>query len=378
MRIQEIFTENYYKVYDLTSDYVGELILSIFNQMDIIKILEVQYCSEVNIIEKLDLHEQSALPLRWMLMFLCNKNYLSYEEKEGKHYFKLNKPIKLRNPEEIADRILAIDEMIIYSNRLLKNIRDEYPSFLLGKKTGIEILFSNEKAKLWRDYFSNNHKGYAVHNYFGACVMFKSFPLEGDIKILEVGSGTGSGTVALLNCLKKENLLLRVQEYILSDISPIFLRESNRLIMKEIADFDRILLRKIDFNRSIEEQKIAPESIDIVYGVNALHVANDLIFTLKEIKNVLRKNGKLVISECIRNNEIGTPQPEFIFNLLDSYRNVKTDPTLRKTVGFLTPHNWRILLEEVGFNDIEIILNTDFDRGTRYLPIGAVIKGQKD
>lgn len=375
--MSEIFNKKYYKIYDLTTELVAQLILSIFNQMDITPLLSNQFLCAKDIIEKFNFNEQSILPLKWMLLFLSNKNYLSLEKRESDYYFRLISPTRYRNPDEIASEILAIDYKIAPSNNLLKSVREDYPDFFLGRKSGVEILFSSDKANLWKDYFSNEHNGYAVHNHFGAQGVIKWFPKTQGTIILEVGGGIGGSTVALLELFKKESLLTKVKEYIFSDISPIFLRLGNQLIMEKLPEFERVALKKLDFNKPLTEQKINPESIDIVYGVNALHVANDLFFTFKEMKNILKKGGVLIISECVRDSVNSTPQPEFIFNLLDNYRNVKIDLNGRKTIGFLTPDNWKQLFEKAGFENVETLLNSNFDNNIEYPAIAMVIKGQK-
>ncbi|MDP3142702.1 MAG: class I SAM-dependent methyltransferase, partial [Candidatus Omnitrophota bacterium] len=165
------------------------------------------------------------------------------------------------------------------------------------------------------------------------------------------------------------------------DVSPIFLRLGNQAIMKIISEGFNYSLKKIDFEKPLFEQGIDENSIDMVYGVNALHVAKDLSNALSNIYKIIKPGGKIILSECCRPTESHLLLQEFIFNLLDSYVNVKLDPYFRPVPGFLDYEHWKRNLEAAGFKDIEALLNTDvnytqFSEGKAPI-LAIVIKGEK-
>jgi len=140
----------------------------------------------------------------------------------------------------------------------------------------------------------------------------------------------------------------------------------------------------LDLNIPFTDQKMNQDCIDVVYSVNTLHVANDLAFSLDEIYKVLRNKGILVISELIRSGEKEVLCQEFIFNLLESYYDVKLDQYLRPIPGFLTPEYWKRSFKRAGFKNIELITNTDYkDESSaesieRQIPnFNMILKGQK-
>ncbi len=132
--------------------------------------------------------------------------------------------------------------------------------------------------------------------------------------------------------------------------------------------------RKINFDWPLTEQGIARNSIDIIYGVNALHVAKDLVFTLKNVKQVLRRGGVLVISELIRDNNIMLFQ-EIIFCLLDSYVSVKLNKKFRPFPGFLSDIGWMKAFKEAGFVNAQMINNVTVKKSRK--KICLVIYGTK-
>ena len=105
-----------------------------------------------------------------------------------------------------------------------------------------------------------------------------------------------------------------------------------------------------------EAQGAAPGSFDAVYSVNCFHVAPDLAAVLAEARAALAPGGWLVVSECVR--PLGNAQPiyvELVFDLLESFTQVKLDPLARPTHGFLTPAAWRESLARAGFADVTFL-----------------------
>jgi SAM-dependent methyltransferase len=108
-------------------------------------------------------------------------------------------------------------------------------------------------------------------------------------------------------------------------------------------------------NRPFSEANVAAGSYALVHGVNTLHVASDLAFTLGEIRAALQPTGALVISECVRPFPHQPIYVEFIFNLLEAFREPVLDPVFRPNGGFLTPEQWTAALTANGFRDVRIV-----------------------
>ena len=75
-----------------------------------------------------------------------------------------------------------------------------------------------------------------------------------------------------------------------------------------------------------DTQGIAGGEFDLVYGVNVLHVAEDLLFSLGQARGALTPDGCLIISECVRPHLHQPMYPELVFQILDSFTDVDTDP----------------------------------------------------
>ena len=81
-------------------------------------------------------------------------------------------------------------------------------------------------------------------------------------------------------------------------------------------------------------------SFDVIWGVNALHVANDLRFTLNEFYKILKPKGTLIVCETVRPISNKMIQQEILLNTIDDYWNVKVDKDIRPRYGFMEWDDW--------------------------------------
>ncbi|MDP3143196.1 MAG: hypothetical protein Q8N14_04590, partial [Candidatus Omnitrophota bacterium] len=205
--ISDIFTEKYYEVtYFNGITYVSYLFLELFHNIGISALLKKEYLSSEEIIRNLDFATQARFALEWMLSFLNQNNFIKGTEEDNvkRYYYDRNDIVDHKG---IFKKISKLDHEIIPSCNLMENVISEYPNFLKGTKTGIDILFAKDKMTLWMDYFSNNNSGYVVYNAFGAFGVSKWLPTNKKSKFLEVGGGGGSAAVFLFQELIEKNLL---------------------------------------------------------------------------------------------------------------------------------------------------------------------------
>jgi hypothetical protein len=85
-----------------------------------------------------------------------------------------------------------------------------------------------------------------------------------------------------------------------------------------------------------------------------MHISKNLLFSLNEARSALAAGGWLVIGECVRPYDNQPMYPELMFQILDSFTNVKTDPEIRPKPGFLTAEQWHRAFSRAGFSRTEI------------------------
>jgi SAM-dependent methyltransferase len=380
INIAHIFTDKYYELVNLSKKYVLYLIIDTFKKSNIHLLIKSEFVSVEKIIQDLNFIPKAKIPILWMLSYLKELGFLAIKQADNISYFKISKDFPDINPDTVIDRMLKIDKNVLPSNLLLERAAKGYLDFFQGNKTAVDILFTTDKMKLWVEYFSNNNSGYVVYNSFATLGLLKWLLNREGIKILEVGGGTGSASVFFLKEIYNKSLIRKIDEYIFSDISPILLRVGNRAIMEELPDIQMVQLKTLDFNKSFFSQGIKPNSFDVVFGVNSIHAAEDLVSSLENIYYSLKPGGLIILSECVRPKENGLLFQELIFNLLDNYRDIKLS-ALRPMPGFLDVKSWKRILKKTKFKNIELLTNIDSDnkRNSFYdkQVFAMILKGEK-
>jgi len=168
----------------------------------------------------------------------------------------------------------------------------------------------------------------------------RALPATRPAVILEIGGGSGSAALAVGERLARDARLARVGKYVFTEIVPTFLRRAERTLRARFPELPAEFSR-LDMDRDFAEQGIAPESADVVYAVNTVHIARDLGATLTRIRAALKPGGVAVFSECVRPFAGQPIYVEFVFNFLENFTGVATDAETRPNHGFLTPENWR-------------------------------------
>jgi len=194
---------------------------------------------------------------------------------------------------------------------------------------------------------------YAVNNWLGAVVAANNLANRSSFQILEIGAGAGSGSEILLRSLDERGLLPRLQRYLITEPNAFFRRRSQRELAPRYADLP-LEWTSLDMNQPWDTQGIVPGAFTLVYGVNVLHVARDLLFSLRQAHNALAPDGWLVISECVRPRLNQPMYPELVFQILGSFTGVDLDPEFRPNPGFLTADHWRNAFKRAGFEHTEV------------------------
>jgi SAM-dependent methyltransferase len=296
---------------------------------------------------------RAAVALRWMLSKLAEDGFFERAPDAGAERFVARIPIPPAD-SGAREKALAIAPAAAPAFAVVEELSANIVDYFRGTKSGEEILFSPARLSLWFDYFNNENLLYAVNNRLGAEAVARTLARTRPSAILELGGGAGSAALALLEHLSAEGRLATVGRYLFTEPVPTFLRRGERALRQRFPEVP-LECRKLDMNLSLTGQGVEPESIDLVYAVNTIHVAHDLEATLRGIFEVVRPGGAVVFSECVRPLPGQPIYVEFIFNFLENFVHVVTDPEIRPTHGFLTPANWRAALARCGFERVELI-----------------------
>jgi|SRR6185503_872211 len=295
-------------------------------------------------------------PVAWLLGTLATAGLATRSGAADEEVFSLSEEPPDLDPDPIAHQQEGHDPACLPSYRLAALAAALYPDILRGQVSGEEALFAPDRVSAWIDYFSNDNPLYAVSNRIGALAADRAIaPREaGGAAVLEIGGGLGSGTAALFGRLDETGRAGAVQSYRFTEVAPSFLRRGQRALQARLPRAP-LSYGRLDMDRPFAEAGIEPASVSLVYGVNTLHVARDLEFTLREIRRALAPGGTLVLSECVRPFAARPIYVEFVFNLLESFRSPCLVDPWRPHGGFLSPEQWTAGLLACGFRDVAIV-----------------------
>jgi SAM-dependent methyltransferase len=297
---------------------------------------------------------RAEIPLRWFLAKLASAGYLDASGEGSETRYRARGPLPPGDPDSAEAAARGLDPKSLPAFAVVRAMVEHVPEFLRGEKTGEEILFAPARLPLWFDYFSNENLLYQINNRLGAEAVARALPARRAATVVEIGGGSGSAALAVGERLARDARLTRIGRYVFTEIVPTFLRRAERAIRARFPELPAEFSR-LDMDRGFVEQGVAPETADVVYAVNTIHIARDLGATLRRILRTLKPGGVAVFSECVRPF---TNQPiyvEFVFNFLENFTGVVTDEETRPNHGFLTPENWRRALRAAGFERPEIL-----------------------
>lgn len=348
-----LFDDRFVRTCDLYEEYVYRLALGVFRESGL-EACAVTAMDATELVRRAGLDDAAAIvPVDWLLRTLASRGAL---ERLGGSPARYGTARRLPSPD--PEEVLALQEehdaSALPSYRIARVAAECYPAFLRGEIRGEEALFSPGLAELWAGYFSNTNSLYAINNTIGS-MAFERWARPGELEILELGGGLASGALALLAGLERAGRLASVRRYRFTDVAPPFLRRGQRALAAAYPKAPFLSVHRLDMNGPFPGQGIEPESLDAVYAVNTLHIARDMQATLAAIRGSLKPGGALVISECIRPFPGDAVYVEFVFNMLEPFRQVSLDPLLRPTCGFLSPEHWKASLERAGFGEVRFL-----------------------
>jgi SAM-dependent methyltransferase len=307
-----------------------------------------------------------TVPLKFLYEKLSDSGIL--ERDNGRYYLGDARP---EDWDTVADELGQREPGAAVAVEILRTLVDNAKRFFAGEATGDEILFAPQQLPLWLKYFSNDNLLYSINNLVGTEALSRLVPEGGGaFEVLEIGGGCGSGAEQNLRTLGSA-----ITRYRFTEVAETFARHGEKAAKAAAAPSTVVESARVDMTTSWQAQGIEPGTFDAVYSVNCFHVAPDLDFVVAEAAKALKPGGAVIVSECVRPTKLARPiHAEIIFDFLDSFTDVATDPVKRPTHGFLTPAAWRATFEAAGLGDVTVLPDVD-EIAEKYpdFVVGAVV-----
>ncbi len=351
--IRSLFTREFVLCAEHFDQFTNDSVLRLVHELGLEGDL-ARGTSATELVRERGFAPRAEIPVRWFLRKLAAAGYLEPSDGREETVYRARGPLPHGDPDRAEAAARSLDPGSLPAFAVVRAMVEHVPEFLAGEKTGEEILFSPARLPLWFAYVSTDNLLYQNNNRLGAEAVARALPATRPAVILEIGGGSGSAALALCERLARDARLSRVERYVFTEIVPTFLRRAERAIRARFPELS-VQFARLDMDKDFPEQGIAPESADVVYAVNTVHIARDLAATLARIRETLKPGGVAVFSECVRPFAGQPVYVEFVFNFLENFTGVATDAETRPNHGFLTPENWRRAFRAAGFERPEIL-----------------------
>lgn len=292
-----------------------------------------------------------APALSWLLERLAAAASVERRDAAGAPQYRVRGALPEPQREELRAMVLALAPDNLATVELLDLAAGAYAAVARGETSGEEALFGRGQTDLWRRYFDNGNPLYAINNRIAAIAAAERVP-SGPFRVLEIGAGGASASAALLEALRTRGRLADLRRYRVTELSPFLRRHGERTLRRDWPDLP-IEFGTLDIDGDWSAQGVEDGACELVFGVNVLHVAVDLLPSLRQAHRALAAGGWLVAGECVRAFPGQPVYVELVFQLLTGFTRVRTDER-RPTHGFLAPEQWRRSLLDAGFATVQV------------------------
>ena len=355
-----VFSERLYQSIELLERYSVDVAIDLAGRLNVTDQLS-QWRSLDELSRLLSFQPSFEFALHWILERLAEIDCVETRTEGNTRLYHLRHTLRKPDLENLRAAGLQIDPANAATLDLLDHAASLYPAVANGEQSGDRNLLGPQGVPLWLNYFHNDNSTYAVNNWVGAALAAERVASQHALRILEVGAGPGSASEILLRVFDERGLLPRIKRYLITEPNAFFLRCGQRKLARQYPDLP-LEWGALNLDLPWSTQGINPGEFDLIYAVNVMHISRDLLFSLSEARSALARDGWLVIGECLRPYFNQPIYPELMFQILESFTNVQTDPEIRPNPGFLTAEHWRRAFTRAGFQHAEVAPNIDLIR----------------
>jgi acyl transferase domain-containing protein/SAM-dependent methyltransferase len=207
---------------------------------------------------------------------------------------------------------------------------------LTGQESALDLIFPNGSFDLADGLYHRS----AVSRYLNGMVRSAvdaaaaSLPSQRQLRVLEIGAGTGGTTAALLPWLDPKRT-----SYVFTDVSDVFLNRAR----ERFSPYPFVSYRSLDIDRDPVEQGLSAGAFDVIIAANVLHATRNLATTVERVRSLLDEGGLLVLSETTNHPHAF----DITTGLIEGWQVF--DDTARADNPLISAADWVNLLTAAGF-----------------------------
>ncbi|KOS21700.1 Lovastatin nonaketide synthase [Escovopsis weberi] len=164
-----------------------------------------------------------------------------------------------------------------------------------------------------------------------------------NLRILEVGAGTGGTTELTLRDALAQNTLPPYSKYTFTDVSAGFFPQAR----ERFAYAPNMEFQTFDISQDGIAQGFQPASYDIILAPNVVHATESLKVTLSNLEPLLKPDGFLLLTELCSLIQ----SPNYIFGNFVGWWLGEADG--RKWEPYVQPERWDVDLKAAGFTGVD-------------------------
>ncbi|MEG3951071.1 MULTISPECIES: SDR family NAD(P)-dependent oxidoreductase [unclassified Microcoleus] len=222
--------------------------------------------------------------------------------------------------------------------RLLDRCLNQCAAVMRGQVSATEVLFPDGSAELVEAVYKGNPPADRFSKLVAEAIIHRARSgASAELRVLEIGAGTGASTKAVLERMGTE---IGGLEYWFTDLSPTLVRAASNSLSRA---YPFLKFSTLDIERP--ELLGLPASFDAIAASNVIHATRDIRRSLANIYRLLKPGGLLLLNELTKVSNVLTAT----FGLTDGWWSFEDESERLPGSPLLSSARWKALLEETGF-----------------------------
>ncbi|KAK3311877.1 polyketide synthase [Apodospora peruviana] len=221
----------------------------------------------------------------------------------------------------------------------IKRISDHADDIFTGQRDTLDLLMQDDVLTKIYDEDSFGYRDFVR-------LLSHTRP---DLRILEVGAGTGGTTELTLRDLVDSNGMPAYSQYMFTDISAGFFPQAR----ERFSYAPNMEFQTFDISKDGLAQGFVAASYDLIFAPNVVHATPSLKETLANLRPLLKPDGMLLLTEI----STVTRAPNYIFGNFSGWWMGEADGRLWEP--YVLPSRWDEDLKAAGFTGTEVVVPDD-------------------